>query len=66
MLYYVYQQGGDNIIKLINVFFIIYIINLLITLYSIYTFFDIHIFHNLQGSKLNLKKQTLQKKEDYY
>lgn len=57
MLYYVYHQGGDNIIKLINVFFIIYIINILITLYSIYTFFDIKLFHNLQGSKLKIKQK---------
>lgn len=55
------NQGGDTIIKLVNIFFIIYIINLLINLYSIYTFFDIHLFHNLQGSKLNLKKQLSQK-----
>lgn len=64
MLYYVYQQGGDNIFKLVNLFFITYIINLLITLYSFYTFFDIYLFHNLQGSKLILKKQISQKKED--
>lgn len=60
------NQGGDNITNLINIFFIIYIINLFITLYSIYTFFEIHLFHNLQGSKLNLKKQLSQKKEDNY
>jgi hypothetical protein len=66
MLYYVYHQGGDNIIKLINIFFIVYIINLLITLYSIYTFFDNYLFYNLQGSKLKLKKHLLQNKEDHY
>ena len=37
-------------------FFIIFIINLFITLYSIYTFFDIKLFHNLQGSKLKIKQ----------
>lgn len=66
MLYYVHQQGGDSIFKLVNLFFITYIINILITLYSFYTFFDIKLFHNLQGSKLNLKKQISQKKEDNY
>ena len=57
-----------NIIRLINIFFIIYIINILVTLYSIYTFFDIYLFHNLQGSKLKLKKHLSQKakKEDHY
>lgn len=48
-------QGGENILKLIDIFFIIYFINILITLYSIYTFFEIKIFHNQQGSKLKLK-----------
>ena len=32
------------------------IISFLITLYSIYTFFDIKLFHNLQGSKLKIKQ----------
>ena len=44
--------------SLINIFFIIYIISFLITLYSIYTFFDIVLFHNLQGSKLKIKQKT--------
>ena len=47
------MQGGDIISKVINYFFITYIINLFITIYSIYSFFDIKIFHNMQGSKLN-------------
>ena len=50
------NQGGGNINKLLNIFFIIYIINIFITLYSIYTFFDIKLFHNLQGSKLKIKQ----------
>ena len=49
------MQGGDSISKLIHTFFIIYIINILITLYSIYTFFDLKVFHNSPGSKLQLK-----------
>ena len=47
--------------SLINIFFILYIISVLITLYSIYTFFDIKLFHNLQGSKLKLKKELINK-----
>ena len=43
---------------LITIFFIIYIINFFIILYSIYTFFDINLFHNLQGSKLKIKQKT--------
>ena len=44
--------------SLINIFFILYIISVLITLYSIYTFFDIKLFHNLQGSKLKIKQKS--------
>lgn len=54
-----------NIIRLVNIFFIYYIICVFFTLYSIYAFFDIYVFHNLQGSKLQLKKELAQKKEDY-
>lgn len=43
---------------LFNIFFSIYIISSLITLYSIYTFFDIKLFHNLQGSKLKIKQKS--------
>ena len=52
-------QGGDFISKLIDLFFITLIINSIVTFYSIYTFFDMKFFHNLQGSKLKIKKQTL-------
>ena len=58
------NQGGGNIIKIINIFFFIYIISGFFTLYSIYTFFEIYLFHNLQGSKLKLKNQILNKMED--
>lgn len=51
------KKGGDNIYNLITLFFIIYIINFFIILYSIYTYFDIKLFHNLQGSKLKIKKE---------
>jgi hypothetical protein len=44
---------------LLNIFFIIFIINFFITFYSLYTFFEIYIFHNLQGSKLNIKKNDI-------
>ena len=52
-------QGGDFISKLIDFFFISLIINLFITFYSIYTFFEIIFFHNLQGSKLKIKKENI-------
>ena len=47
-----------SINSLLNTFFIIFIINFFITFYSIYTFFEIYIFHSLQGSKLNIKKNN--------
>jgi len=50
---------------LINIFFIIYIISFFITLYSIYTFFDIKLFHNLQGSKLKIKQKN-ENRSDFY
>ena len=46
---------------LINFYFITFIIYLFITLYSLYTFFDIILFHNKQGSKLQIKKKYFQK-----
>ena len=50
---------------LINIFFFIYIISFFITLYSIYTFFDIKLFHNLQGSKLKIKQKTENRSDNY-
>ena len=35
--------------------------NFFIFIYSIYTFLDIIFFHNLQGSKLKLKKELINK-----
>ena len=43
--------------SLIDLFFIFFIIHLFITLYSIYLFFNNKVFHNTQGSKLNLKSK---------
>ena len=45
---------------LLNTFFIIFIINFFITFYSIYTIFEIYIFHNMQGLKLNIKKNNME------
>ena len=42
-------------IKLIDYFFILLIINSFIFFYSLYTFFDMKLFHNLQGAKLKMK-----------
>lgn len=58
LLYDVHHKGGDDIKNLLNIFFIIYIISFFISLYSIYTYFDIKLFHNLQGSKLKIKQKT--------
>ena len=44
-----------SINTLLIIFFTLFIINFFITFYSIYTFFEIYVFHNLQGSKLNIK-----------
>jgi len=40
---------------LTNAFFFIFIMNFFITFYSIYTFFEVFLFQNLQGYKLNQK-----------
>lgn len=45
--------------SLIILFFISFIINVSICFYSLYVFIDIKIFHNLQGSKLKIKKNSL-------
>ena len=41
-----------------HMFFIFFIINLFITFYSIYTFFEVYMFQNLQGYKLNKKQKN--------
>ena len=43
---------------LIHLFFASFILNIFITFYSIYLFFEMSIFHGLQGSKLKLKSPT--------
>lgn len=48
-----------SIQSLIHCFFISYIINLLICFYSIYVFVDSVFFQRIQGSKLNIKKNSL-------
>ena len=45
--------------NLINIFLLIFIINFFITFYSIYTFFEVFVFQNLQGYKLNKKRKDL-------
>ena len=58
MLYYIINCKVVIIIsKLIDLYFITFIIYLFITLYSIYTFFEIFLFHNKQGAKLEIKKK---------
>lgn len=46
-------------ITLTHLFFISFIINLFIVFYSIYSLIDMVIFHNTQGSILNVKRKTL-------
>lgn len=61
----IYQmQGGDDINKLINFFFITFSINFFITIYSIYNFFEFQVFQNKQGMKLNKKKSDFIFEED--
>ena len=45
--------------KLLIIFLISFIINVSICFYSIYDFINTKIFHNLQGSKLKIKKNSL-------
>ena len=45
--------------NLTNIFFILFIINFFITFYSIYSFFEIYLFQNRQGYKLNKKQKDL-------
>lgn len=49
---------------LVHVFFISFLLNIFIVFYSVYTFFEITVFHALQGSKLNIKKTNF--KEDIF
>lgn len=43
--------------QLVHLFFITFSLNVFIVFYFLYLFFDTILFHNLQGSKLNLKQQ---------
>ena len=49
--------GGDDM--LVHLFFITFFFNSFIVLSFIYNLFDLLFFHNLQGFKLNIKKQKL-------
>ena len=43
---------------LIQLFFVSYLFYFFIILYFIYLFFEMKVFHNLQGSKLDIKKNN--------
>lgn len=43
----------------IELFFIFFIIHTFICFYSFYIFINTYLFHNIQGSKLNIKKNSL-------
>jgi len=47
------KKGGENISKLIYLFFLTFIIYFFITLYSIYTFFDIVFFFDIDLPKFD-------------
>lgn len=47
------------LIILVHAFFISFIINLFIVFYSFYSLIDLLVFHNLQGFKLKIKKDSL-------
>lgn len=53
------KNGKECFVILIHTFFISFIINLFIVLYAIYSLVDIIIFHNLQGFRLKIKKDSL-------
>lgn len=53
------MEGDDFcIISLIDIFLISFIINIFIVFYSLYNLFENKLFHKLQGSKLNIKKNS--------
>ncbi len=49
-------KGGVIFKILIHLFFASFIINIFVTFYSVYSFFEMNIFHSLQGSKLKFKE----------
>ena len=66
MLYYIfklvsYLVRGDSFLHLTELFFISLFLHFFIVFYSLYSLIEIFLFHNLQGSKLNIKKQNLYK-----
>jgi hypothetical protein len=54
------KRGDITIETIVNIFFISFSINILIILYSIYSILDFFFLQNLQGSKLNYKKEILE------
>lgn len=53
-----FHKEGDIISNyLIHIFFISFIINIFIVIYSIYSEINFIFLHNLQGSKLKIKKK---------
>lgn len=52
------MKGGVILEILIHLFFASFIINVFVTFYSVYSFFEMNIFHGLQGSKLKFKENS--------
>ena len=61
ILYYMskLRKEGDVLRLLTHTFFISFIINIFIVIYSIYSEIDYIFMHNLQGSKLKIKKKQI-------
>ena len=53
------RKEGDVLRLLTHTFFISFIINIFIVIYSIYSEIDYIFMHNLQGSKLKIKKKQI-------
>lgn len=52
------KNGNGGVFILIHFFFFSFIINLFIVFYSIYSLIDIFVFHNIQGFRLKIKKNS--------
>lgn len=66
MLYYIYnlEKRWLAISIIVEIFFISFCINILIIFYSIYSTFEFLFMQNLQGSKLNYKKKSLENEKN--
>ena len=61
ILYYLHNflRGVILIQTLLNLFFLVFSFNIFVFGYTIYIFLEKYVFHKKQGSKLELKKDSL-------